>query len=201
MLRSCSPTGSSSISKDAIGQLLGRRNRQDFQVPSGKLADRRRGERRSVLPCLQREKRKQAMWDLWQSIYEVLFQETGWGYSWDYRQLSNWNEGRLRSDELKVFGRAHKPQYINNAQQLSHKSGWNWATCVSVFFICRSNSLWVGAGSRDPFLELRQSSKSYTQQVKSLAMQARRLEFKSPELMKSLIYSVWVYNYRLPTGR
>jgi hypothetical protein len=36
MPRSCSLVGSSSISKEALGKLLGRRNKWDLWVPAGK---------------------------------------------------------------------------------------------------------------------------------------------------------------------
>ena len=55
---SCSLIGSRSISKDARGQLLGRRNRWDFQVPG---EARRHEERKGVFPMLQREKSQPAM--------------------------------------------------------------------------------------------------------------------------------------------
>jgi hypothetical protein len=36
MLRSCSPIGSRSVSKKVMDQLLGGRDRRDFQVPGGR---------------------------------------------------------------------------------------------------------------------------------------------------------------------
>jgi hypothetical protein len=46
MLRSCSPIGSWSVSKEDMGQLLGRRNRQEFWSP--RAGDRHRRKRKSL---------------------------------------------------------------------------------------------------------------------------------------------------------
>lgn len=54
MLSSCSPIGFCSISKDAMGKLMGRRNRWDFLVWPGKLTDT--GERGREGSPLFREK-------------------------------------------------------------------------------------------------------------------------------------------------
>lgn len=55
MLRSCLPIGSLSVIKEAMGQLLGRRNGRDFRVLGGK--GEIQGEERQTLPSL-REKIK-----------------------------------------------------------------------------------------------------------------------------------------------
>lgn len=76
MLRSYSSVGSWPISKDAKCQLLDGRNRQDFQVPTGKWVDMRRRER--AFAMLGREKIQPAMWDFRQGGHRLLLQAGGW---------------------------------------------------------------------------------------------------------------------------
>lgn len=53
ILRSCSPIGSESVSKESLGQLLGERYRQDYQVPEERQGDAREEmrNRRTQEPC------------------------------------------------------------------------------------------------------------------------------------------------------
>ena len=95
MLRSCSPTGSWSVSKEAMGQLLGRRNRRNFWVLGGE-GEMQREERQSS-PGFREKKAKQ--------LCEILggvescgrsYKAEGWkclagtGCNWATKRLGKW---------------------------------------------------------------------------------------------------------------
>lgn len=145
MLMSWSPIGSWSISKEAMGQLLGVRSRQDFVVSTSKETDARKAEEEVTM--LRREERQAAMWDLRWRGRRPLLQVGSWG-CWAVIKC-NWAtqvEGRWRGVELRVLIRTcFSRQEISSAQQFCQKGKLKLNNCVCVFFIHGPNILWVGA--------------------------------------------------------